>query len=220
MDGTHRSAILIGIGVVLMAVALKLGQYIAPFCVLVALGLWVLGGSKTEPPPPSDTREGARAPSRSIEQYTEPMSKPVAKKIVPKTAVPENALRPLNMNEKEEATSRYRRILGLKRTKYSLIEVDKCLDYVLRILLSENESGGAEHEKKTTGEMVGYLRRLDEKTTTARKSTIRKHFFSLGTARSVRNRVAHAQDYEPDIDSINKALQSYEDFLTAAIQLS
>ena len=219
MEVTHRSAILIGIGVVLMAVALKLGQYIASFCLLVALGLWVqLGGSKTEPP--LDTKEGARASSRSIEQYNEPLPKPVAKKIVPKTAVPENALRPLNINEKEEATSRYRRILGLKRTKYSLIEVDKCLDYVLRILLSENESGGAEHEKKTTGEMVGYLRRLDERTTTARKSTIRKHFFSLGTARSVRNRVAHAQDYEPDIDSINKALQSYEDFLTAAIQLS
>ena len=118
-----------------------------------------------------------------------------------------------------EAIRRYRNILGITRTKYSLIEMDKVLDYVLRILLSEDESI-EEHEKKTTGEMVGFLRRLDERKTRACNSTLRKHFFALGTARSVRNRVAHCRDYEPSLETINTCLQSYEDFLSAAIQMS
>jgi hypothetical protein len=223
----HLRACLISVWVVMAAVTAKIWHLSAFFIIAGAplLVTFVINRTKAS----QGIEEDAITTNRPIEHnYLPPSTEKVpnvellvkgSSRELERSPSRRGSVRFLTNSEKEEATRRYRKILGLKRTKYSLIEIDKVLDYVLRILLSENE-GGEDHEMHTTGELLGSLRRLDERQTNARKSAIRKYFFALGSARSVRNRVAHAQDYEPNLDTINTGLQAYEDFLSAAIQLS
>lgn len=125
---------------------------------------------------------------------------------------------PLSCLEKNEANRRMRTILGQTRSKYSVLEMDKVLDFVLRILLSQrDENVQSDFERSTTGEMVGCLKRIDERISKKGGSPMRQRFSGLIQARNIRNRVAHTNAFDADVAVINKALQSYEDFISAAI---
>ena len=97
-------------------------------------------------------------------------------------------------------------------TKYSLIEADKVLDFVLSIALSKIMND--DDFRPTVGEKVKKIRTYLEADRSLAPSTLRV-LRQLSEARNVRNRVAHEGEFAPSSSVISKSVLQYNYFMTA-----
>jgi hypothetical protein len=204
-------AILAGLGAVVVAILLKvglwkLGAYTA-LCLLLIVGLLYASGGVSN---------GAPAAKTGAQQQRHPPHRTKDERIVPeKEEKPRNiGLTKMTSKQQIEAKRKLELVAGDKKgvTKYSLIEADKVLDFVLSIALSKIMND--DDFRPTVGEKVKKIRTYLEADRSLAPSTLRV-LRQLSEARTVRNRVAHEGEFAPTSSVISKSLLQYNYFMTA-----